>query len=425
MHDYLRLIRNFNFTKLWGSQILSQVAQNLLYFALIIRVFELASHTKFANISVAMVVLAFGLPAIFFGVIAGTYVDGWNRKWVMVFSNLVRAGLVLLFPLVESNLAAVLILSFVFASVSQFFVPAEAAAIPSLVKRSCLTAANSLFIFSMYGAFIVGYGSSAAALNVLGDHGPYMLAAVMLFTAAVLDLLLPSLRSPGRQAAVHLRSQARGVLGRIRANLRVIRGKRELYFPIALLAITQSVVGIILALAPALSQALLHKPLTDVSHILLVPAGVGMILGVVLVSHLVKVLTPTRIVARSFVIASVALTLLGMSGLLYRSIGGETIATVWQLNLIVALLVFTLGLLNAVISVTAQTMLHEHSDEKTRGNVFGVLNTTVNVAATLPVFAAGILSDVFSVTKVVFIVGIVLTCYSLYQLGAVSRDPEA
>ena len=75
MRDFWALLQNHNFSKLWGSQIMSQVAQNLLFFALIIRVFELASHTKFANISVALVVLAFGIPAIFFGLVAGAYVD--------------------------------------------------------------------------------------------------------------------------------------------------------------------------------------------------------------------------------------------------------------------------------------------------------------------------------------------------------------
>jgi hypothetical protein len=40
--DAQRLVHNRNFRRLWSAQILSQIAQNLLNFALIIRVFDLA-----------------------------------------------------------------------------------------------------------------------------------------------------------------------------------------------------------------------------------------------------------------------------------------------------------------------------------------------------------------------------------------------
>lgn len=424
MREYLQLAKNHQFAKLWGSQILSQVAQNLLYFTLIIRVFELAAGTRFANISVALVVLAFGVPAIFFGVLAGTYVDHWNRKWVLVICNVVRAGIVLLFPLVETNLFAVLALGLAFATASQFFVPAEGAAIPKLVKKPLLTAANSLFVFSLYAAFILGYAGAAVGLKVLGEDGPYQIAAVMLAIAAVLDILLPTLKAEVEQKTAHYTKEARSVFKKIRHNLTQILKKRELSYPIVLLAITQSVVGIILALAPALSQALLKVPLTDATHILLIPAGVGLVLGVVACSQLSRYVKPVNTIAYGFVVASVTLTALGLSGLLYRNVDGQPLATVWELSLLVGAIVFVLGFINAVISVTAQTMLHENSTDESRGNLFGVLNTTVNVAATMPVFFAGILADLFSVTKVIMVIGVLLTFYGIYQLGAISRDAK-
>src|SRR5437879_10251546 len=102
------LIRNRNFARLWGSQVLSQVAQYLLNFALVIRVFDLAQHTRFANISVALLILSFGIPSIFFPAAAGVYVDHWNRKHVLVVANLLRAVLVLGYLLFEHTLVIVL-----------------------------------------------------------------------------------------------------------------------------------------------------------------------------------------------------------------------------------------------------------------------------------------------------------------------------
>ena len=80
------LIRNRNFARLWGSQVLSQVAQNLLNFALVIRVFDLAQHTRFANISVALLILSFGIPSIFFPAAAG--VSACNSSPALAFKSL-------------------------------------------------------------------------------------------------------------------------------------------------------------------------------------------------------------------------------------------------------------------------------------------------------------------------------------------------
>ncbi|TXI86159.1 MAG: arabinose efflux permease, partial [Chryseobacterium sp.] len=79
-NSYRVLLTNFNFMKLWLAQIFSQLAANLLNFALIIRVFDLAAGTKYASISVSLLVLAFGIPSIIFALLAGAYVDHLDRK---------------------------------------------------------------------------------------------------------------------------------------------------------------------------------------------------------------------------------------------------------------------------------------------------------------------------------------------------------
>ena len=72
---YAQLLKNRNFLKIWSAQLVSQIASNLLNFALIIRIFDLASKTQFANISVSLLILSFGIPSIIFAVLAGAYVD--------------------------------------------------------------------------------------------------------------------------------------------------------------------------------------------------------------------------------------------------------------------------------------------------------------------------------------------------------------
>lgn len=418
--DDVSVVRNTDFNRLWGAQILSQIAQNLLNFALIIRVFQLAEGTNLANVSVALLILSFGIPSIFFAAAAGVYVDHWNKKKVLVVVNFLRAFLVLGYILFENNLYMVLLLSFVISSTTQFFMPAEAASIPALVKKSQLLKANSLFVFTMYASFIVGYSASAPVIASFGPHGPYVLTALMFALAGVLVTLLPNLHIKESVGMPFLRI-VRYTGHELRANWQLIRSNHNLSFPIVQLTVTQSVLGVILALAPALSQAILNIPIQNSSHFLIFPAGIGMVLGVLLIGRLTKHWSRIRLIATGLVVAGGALTLLGLSNRLHGLSGSAELLAHYQIGLVVAPLILILGFMNAVVSVASQTVLQEHTSESSRGKVFGALGMMVNIAATLPVLFAGILADLTSVQMVITVLGALLLTFSGAQYALLRR----
>jgi MFS family permease len=416
----ISVIRNPNFNRLWSAQVLSQIAQNLLNFALIIRVFQLAQGTRFANISVALLILSFGIPSIFFAAAAGVYVDHWNKKRVLLAANLLRAILVLGYLVFEQNLAMVLLLSFTISTVTQFFAPAEAAAIPALVSKSQLLRANSLFVFTLYASFIVGYSASAPVIAVFGASGPYFVTSVMFLLASLFVVFLPSIQvkvSSGMRLMQIVRYTGREIVN----NWRVIRGNHNLSFPITQLTITQASLGVILALGPALSVAILGVPIQNASHVLIIPAGIGMVLGVAMIGRLAKQFTKPWLIAVGLVVASTSLVLLGLSSLLHRQIGGHAIAAGIEISLLVALLVLILGFMNALVSAAAQTILQENTTEATRGKVFGALNMMINIAATLPILFAGILADLTSVNAVVTTLGLLLLSFAIVQYWWLGR----
>lgn len=425
--DDLSLIHNHNFSRLWGAQILSQIAQQLLNFALIVRVFDLAQHTRLANISVAMVVLSFGVPSIFFAATAGVYVDHWNRKVVLVTANIIRGILVLGYLAFEHNLGMVLLLSFLISSTTQFFAPAEAASIPILVDERHLLRANSLFVFTMYASFIVGYGAASPVIALLGPRAPYYLTSIMFLVAALLVARLPTMRAISR-TQVRFRQLLAFTKRELVQNWHLIRSRRNLSFPILQLTVSQAMVGVILALAPALSLAVLHRQLQNASQFLIIPAGLGMVGGVLLIGHLVKRFTKIAIISTGLMAAAVALTLLGVTGILEhitRHYHYEHISVPLTVALVVALLVLILGLMNGLISIAAQTLLQEHTTDETRGKVFGALNMMVNIAATAPILFAGILADLIGVTRVVLVLGVLLFVFALGQMYWLRRQsPE-
>ena len=409
--EYLRLFRHLNFSKLWFAQILTQVGQHLLNFSLIILVYELAKGTQFANLSVALLVIAFGLPSLLFAPFAGLLVDYWDRKRILFVTNILRAGLVLLFPIWDTNLLLILLLSFAISSIMQLFMPAETATIPNTVPKSLLLPANSLFIFSVYASFILGYSLSGPVVQLLGNKGPYWAVAGMLLVAAALIALLPKQpveRPEGGYPRPHIWKT-------MSENWKLVNANRDRYFSILQLTVTHAVVSILVTLAPALSIALLHIPLQQASHVIVIPVGIGMIVGVMLVNVVTRKRAKATVVQAGLIAAALTLTAVGLSGQLWRTYEGDTIIPVASIALVVGTLMLLLGMLNSMVSATAQTMLQESTGDRYRGKVFASLNMMVNLAATAPILIVGLMADLLSVTKVITLMGAMLTAYAIYM----------
>lgn len=425
----ISIVRNGNFNRLWAAQALSQVAQNLLNFALIIRVFQLAQGTRLATISVAVLVLSFGLPSILFAAAAGLYTDHWNKRTVLFVSNVIRAVLALAYLVVEQNLAAVLLISFLMSTTTQFFTPAEASAIPALVSKRQLLRANSLFVITMYASFVVGYSASAPVISFFGASGPYLVTGGMFALAAVLVALIPSIPATTEQGAQFWRT-VRNTGKEVLRNWRIIRHTHGLAFPITQLTVTQSMLNVIMALAPALSLAIVGVPIQNASHYLIIPAGIGMITGVVVIDRLTKWMPRMRLIATGLIVGGASLMLLGLANRLQNSAEGKMLLGQDQIGIMVAPIIFILGLTNAIVLVASQTILQESTTESSRGKIFGALGMMVNLAATVPILVVGALVDLTSVQTVVLAMGAGLFSFALWQYfwlhreGKLDDEPE-
>ncbi len=413
--SYRSILTKGHFWKLWSSQAISLVAQNLLNYTLIIRVAELSRGTSLANVSVALVIMAFGIPSILFAAVAGVYVDTWPRKRVLFIANLVRAALLLSYLFVETNLILLLIVTFLVSTVTQFFAPAEAAAIPRLVDKKELTPANAMFVSTFYVAFIVGYVAAAPLLKQFGANTSYIFGSVLFALAGLLISILPNIGGHHRdEHAPSLAKGAKHMVTALQQNTKLILENRKLYFPIAQLMFVQAIISVLLVFAPGISTALLKGPLKDTSMFLILPAAIGMAIGIGLVSRLSRKFTATTIMKVGILSAGLAMLGIGLAGQLYRSFGVLPFS-ITRVSFIVAGLVLIAGLANSIVSVVGQTTLQKATNDQDRGKVFGALNMMLNIALTVPVFFAAIAADLLSVTKVISLVGILVVAIAFAQ----------
>lgn len=98
------------------------------------------------------------LPALVLGPVAGVLADRFDRRWTMVICDLLRFVLFASIPLVAlagaSGAVVVLwatIATFLIESITLIWIPAKEAAVPNLIPRARLEAANQLTLITTYG----------------------------------------------------------------------------------------------------------------------------------------------------------------------------------------------------------------------------------------------------------------------------------
>jgi hypothetical protein len=145
------------------------------------------------------------LPIFLAGPLAGVVADRFSRKWIMVWSDLVRVGLVL--GLIAAphtpwpvGFAYVLITLQVVASA--FFEPARTAAFPQLVPDRYLATANALGAVAWSVVFALGAALGGLVTNLVGwelalviDAATYVVSALL-----VLKIDLPRRKQRGTRA---------------------------------------------------------------------------------------------------------------------------------------------------------------------------------------------------------------------------------
>ena len=153
------------FVRLWAAAGLSNFGDMLTTTGL-----ALAAYGSTKNMaSVGLVFAARAIPNLLLGLPAGSMVDRYDRKVVMVAMDFLRAGLVGALPfLLGAPFILVLAIAFLASCATVMFNPARQAALPDIVPAHMLNAANSAMGFVERFTEILGYAAAAALLLVGG-----------------------------------------------------------------------------------------------------------------------------------------------------------------------------------------------------------------------------------------------------------------
>lgn len=389
-----------NFRKIWGSQIFSQTTLNLINFVIILRIFE-ATHS---TVAVSLVWIFYAIPAILLGPFSGTIVDLFQKRKILMYTTFFEAFIVLCYLLVKHKLWPIYSVIFLYSLVNQLYIPAEASTLPWVVSKNLLPVANSLFLFTIYGAFLVGFGLAGPLVRIVGHEVPFILGFVFLITASLFVSGLPKEEKKGKISDVS------DFLIRVKEGYLFIKGEPSILFPLLLLVFSQVMVGIIAVLSPSLATEILSIDLLDAGPILILPAGFGAVLGALGITTLLRrKIRKKKIISFGLFLAAVSLLSIAV-----------LVPVLGQFRPLAAVIsCFLLGISFISIIIPVQTLLQEKTPEDKRGRVFGVLGFAVTLASILPVLLTATIADIFGVNFMLGIIAIIIGAVWIYSL----REP--
>jgi MFS transporter, DHA3 family, macrolide efflux protein len=379
VRDVLRIP---DFRSLFIGQAVSDIGDGITLLLVLLVINDLTGSTA----ALAVMAIAEAVPAFTVGLFAGVYVDRWDRRRIMLVSDLLRAGIVLSFGFVQTPalLPLMYVLGFTQASVATFFRPARAALLPHIMPAEGLPAANSLAQASMVIGGVIGAGLAGLIFSAFGSGLIGFGIDAMTFLISFVFILTIS-REAGRidgvsDAAARAKSNVGGAM---LEGLAIIRGSRVLAGTLLAAATTMLGLGAVNVLfVPLLVRDLQVNPAWMAGIDL--AQTVGMILAAGAVAWLVQRLAPTTIIT---------LCLAGL-GVLIGVLAG--VSEVWQ----VIIILFGAGLMVTPLQAMLQTIVQTSGTDATRGRIVSLLQASLSTASVASMAIGGVLGDVIGIRMV-------------------------
>ncbi len=401
---YLELLRqNTDFRRLWIGNVVSLLGDWFNFIALIAVVETLTG----SPLAIGLIFLTKMLPGAIASTFAGTIVDRFNRRRLMIGADVVRAIVVLGLLLVDSpsRVFLVYILVTIQVVISAIFHPAQSASIPNVTSERELLTANALMSISWSVMLAFGAALGGFATDMFGhervfvaDSITYLISASFIFRAKIPQSENES-RGPGFW---------RAAVGDVKAGWTYLR-ENPFSGKVATAKAAWAIAGggLVYTLALAGQQLIAGAPDIGVG-ILFAVRGIGTGFGPVMARrHVVDRTRWPRLLG----------LLVAVSGCAYFAFGSLP----WVL--VVAIFVFVAHSASGASWVLSSVLLQERVEDEYRGRVFASEMLFVLVAETVSTLGAALALqfEILTLRQVILMFATVQIISGLVWAGWIKR----
>ena len=392
------------YRRLWLGRLFSHTALNAALFTLLV----FAVGNGGSSIKSALFITAYLLPTATLGTFSGVIVDRLPKHVVLALVNASRAGFMVLLLMTSTNLWFVYIVALLTATTSQFAAPAEAAAVPQVVRSDQLTVANSTSNFGGLVSQIVGFAVLPPFfLNTIGGRPVFLIAAVLFSVSVIFFLGIDRLGT--RKVDIDGTIEAvRDMRKQFAEGWETLKRDLAAYMSVVIVVLASAASLVAVTLMPAFTQETLDIPVRNAIFIFL-PAAAGIVAGLRLVHLLERRIQKQWLVGAGFVLLATAFVCMALTkpfGSVLEDMNplgafdpgpfGDTSA-----RIVVAVVFSTMAAFSfSVVGVASRSLVNERMPLEIQGRVFAAQAVLANLASIPPIMFAGILSELVGVEPV-------------------------
>ena len=397
---FVQALQNSNFRTFWLGQLISQVGDSFAILAVLVAINELTKST----FALGLMVVSVTLPQLLFGLIAGVFVDRFDRKVTMIASDVARGLAILALLTVHTADRAYIffIVGFVMGAVGVFFNPARNAALPNIVDEELLLPANALTQTSQVISTVLGPALAGFFIGWFSPAFAFVFDSLTFFISAAAIATIPISFSHAETE----KASARILWNQMREGLAFIKDHRTILNALITAAVAMLGLGAITVLAVRYLDEELGIGPTGLGFLNSVQ-GIGMVAGGVLIGNFAAGLRANRVVGGGMIVLGLALASL-------------SVAPNFTLVLAAA---FVIGLCMVSARTVLVTMIQALVPDEKRGRVESALNTLITVATMTSMGLAGLLGDPLGVRLVFFLAGLITAAAGVLAIFTL-RQPQ-
>lgn len=398
---------NRNLALLLGGQFVSQIGDKFYALALAFWVLQ----TTGSPARMGVVLFCSMVPSIVLGFFIGGFIDKYDRKTILVVSDVVRGLAILAVVAVyytgSLSLAAIAAAQILLSIASAFFNPTVLSVVPQIVPGEKLVKANSTSQFLSGAANIIGPILGGLAVSFFGYAFVFVFNALSFFISALCEGLMavpPVPKSPVEKLHMH---------EKIAQGYSYIFSQGKIVVLLGVVAVVHFFVGSVQVIMPVLAKALAGNGAQNLGYI---ETAFGF--GAVAAALLLR-----------------ALKLRGREGLgMFGGIAGlglvmTAVGVLISLGMLSVLpflpAFFLLSGAVIIVSTSYTVLLQSTVDNAMAGRVFGIIGSVGNFTLPVSILVFGYLLNTLSTGAITLFCGavILLICAALALMYRAKKIP--
>lgn len=389
---------NRNFFMLLSGQFVSQIGDKLHMIALSFWVLK----TTGSSAKMGAVLAASLIPSLVIGFFSGAFIDRYNRKKIIIGTDLLRGLILALFAVLFYfeliNFYMILAMQMLLSINAAFFDPAIPSVIPQIVDEKDLAAANSKHQFVNGFSTIAGAFIGGIFISMFGYLWVFVVNAISFLLSAFFECFI---KIPPLQKDTTEKRGETGILSDLKQGYKYILSDKALWILLIMVMVIHFFVGSIEIFMPVIANAISDDGARSLGFFQ-TAFGVGTIIMAVILS--IKNISGKE---KFTLFGSVLLI-----GVLYIAAsffaGNEAVITGLYL-----IMIFLFGCCIICAAISFKTLLQKKVDNSFAGRVFAVVGSVGNASIPGAMIVYGFLLEIYDFQDLLMISGLVLIPLSI------------